>query len=72
MELVKQTSELGEAEFTLMKYEFKEGLDNYLKKANANVKSLSEVIAFNKQNESRVMPFFKQEILENHKFQKNH
>lgn len=64
VELVKQTSELGEAEFTLMKYEFKEGLDNYLKKANARVKSLSEVIAFNKQNESRVMPFFKQEILE--------
>lgn len=64
VELVKSTSPLGDAEFTLMKYEFKDGLNTYLKEANANVKSLTEIIAFNKQNEAKVMPYFKQEILE--------
>jgi len=54
----------GNAESEVMKYEFKEGVNNYLANANAKVKSLAEVIAFNKENENKAMPTFKQELLE--------
>ncbi|HAD12506.1 MAG TPA: amidase [Saprospirales bacterium] len=64
IELLKQISPLNDAEFELMQYEFKDGLNRYLASANAGVKSLAEVIAFNLANDARVMPFFKQEILE--------
>jgi amidase len=64
VELLKKTHELGDAEFTIMQYEFKDGLNRYLAGANAGVKTLTDVIAFNKSNEPKAMPFFKQETLE--------
>ncbi|WP_020594784.1 amidase [Spirosoma panaciterrae] len=64
IELMKELREMGGAEFTVLQYEFKDGLNSYLSKANARVKSLAEVIAFNKQNQAKAMPFFKQETLE--------
>jgi len=64
VELLKKTRELGDAEFAIMQYEFKDGLNRYLATANAGVKTLAEVIAFNKNNEAKAMPFFKQETLE--------
>jgi amidase len=64
IELLKEISPLNDAEFELLQFEFKDGLNRYLAAANAGVKSLAEVIAFNLANEARVMPFFKQEILE--------
>jgi amidase len=64
VELIKLTKELSEAELTVLKYEFKDGVNRYLSNANAKVKSLKEVIEFNKQNESKAMPYFKQDILE--------
>lgn len=45
-------------------YEFKDGLNKYLAGANSKLKSLADVIAFNKQNEAKAMPYFKQELLE--------
>jgi amidase len=45
-------------------YEFKDGVNQYLGKANSKIKTLADVIAYNKQNEGKAMPFFKQEILE--------
>lgn len=51
-------------EFTVLQFEFKEGLNRYLKTANGKVKSLKELIEFNKQNEGKAMPYFKQETLE--------
>ncbi|MCI4443624.1 MAG: amidase [Lentimicrobium sp.] len=54
----------SEAEFEVMQYEFKEGLNKYLSTSNAKVKTLKEVIDFNKANEDKAMPYFKQEILE--------
>jgi amidase len=54
---------LGNAEYQVLLYEFKDGLNKYLASANGKVKSLKELIAFDLQNESAVMPFFKQEIL---------
>jgi amidase len=64
VELLKDTRKLGDAEYTILKYEFKDGVNRYLASANAKVKSLGDVIAFNKQNEAKAMPWFKQEILE--------
>ena len=64
VELLKQYNELGDAEFDIMQYEFKDGLNRYLSTANAQVKSLADVIAFNKSQEGRAMPYFKQELLE--------
>ena len=64
IDLLKLTKPLGEAEFIVLQYEFKDGVNKYLSNANAKVKSLTEVISFNKQNESAAMPYFKQELLE--------
>ena len=55
---------LGNAEFDVMKYEFKYGLNKYLSTAGASVKTLKDIIAFNKTNEDKAMPTFKQETLE--------
>lgn len=54
----------GDAEFELMQYEFKAGLNKYLSATNAPMKSLNDVIEFNKKNEDKAMPYFKQETLE--------
>jgi amidase len=64
IELLKETNKLGNAESTVLSYEFKDGVNKYLAKANASVKNLAEVIAWNKQHAAKAMPFFKQEILE--------
>jgi amidase len=64
IELLKETNKLGDAELNVLKYEFKDGVNKYLATANAPVKTLADVIAFNKQNEAKAMPWFKQEILE--------
>jgi amidase len=60
MSLLKETNS---DEYLVLQYEFKDGLNKYLSTANAKVKSLTDVINFNIQNESKAMPFFKQEIL---------
>ncbi|MDB5130423.1 MAG: amidase [Mucilaginibacter sp.] len=64
VELYKELKKIGTAENTVLQFEFKDGLNKYLSTANSKVKSLADVIAFNKQNEAKAMPFFKQEILE--------
>ena len=64
IEYLDKINKLGEAEFELMQYEFKAGLNKYLSLSKAPVKTLAEVIAFNKKNEDAAMPFFKQELLE--------
>ncbi|MEP7111505.1 MAG: amidase [Ferruginibacter sp.] len=64
IELSKPANEIWAAEFTVLLYEFKDGVNKYLSTSNAKVKSLKEVIAFNKQNEPAAMPYFKQDILE--------
>ncbi len=54
---------LGNAEFQVLLYEFKDGLDRYLASSQAHVKSLKEVIYFNVANESVTMPYFNQDTL---------
>ena len=55
--------ELSEHERTVLLYEFKADLNAYLAGlgADAPVRSLAEVIAFNEANRERVMPYFGQE-----------
>lgn len=65
VEKVQADESLGNAGFQVLLYEFKADLNQYLQEhPNAPVRSLEEVIAFNKANEARAMPYFKQEILE--------
>jgi amidase len=65
IELLKEMRVIGSASSIVLQSEFKDGVNAYLKTANAKVKNLKEVIAFNKANESTAMPYFKQETLEN-------
>jgi len=64
VELIKELKPIGSDEFTVLLYEFKDGLNKYLGTANSKVKSLADVMAFNKANEAKAMPFFKQEIMD--------
>jgi amidase len=60
MNLIRKTG----GEYTVLKYEFKDGINKYLSQANAQIKSLSDLISFNKQNAEKLMPYFRQETLE--------
>ena len=51
-------------EFTVLLYEFKDGLNAYLRAAKATPGSLAALIEWNKANASRAMPFFAQELFE--------
>jgi len=53
-----------EAEFEVLLYEFKNGLNDYLAAADAPVKSLEEIMDFNRKNAAAEMPFFGQELFE--------
>ena len=64
VELYKLLKPIGHDSYKVLLYEFKDGLNKYLSAANSKVKSLADVIAFNKQNEAAAMPFFKQDTLE--------
>jgi amidase len=64
VEIDKPADAFGEAEYDVLLYEFKDGVNKYLATANASVKTLADVIAFNTTNQPKAMPFFQQEILE--------
>lgn len=56
---------VGNAEFQVMLYEFKAGLNAYLARLGpkASVRSLADLIEFNEQHRERELPFFGQETL---------
>jgi len=64
IEYLDKIGKLGDAEFLVLQYEFKDGVNRYLSTANFTMKTLADIIAFNKQNEDKAMPYFKQETLE--------
>jgi amidase len=64
VEVYKNIKQAGKDEFTVLLYEFKDGVNAYLAKAGGKMKNLADVIEFNKKNEAKAMPFFKQETLE--------
>lgn len=57
-------NQYGDSEFEVLLYEFKTDLNEYLARANANVKTrtLADLIRFNEENREREMPYFGQEI----------
>lgn len=63
---IPHLGEYGGDSYTVLLYEFKEDLNRYLADLgpNAPVKSLEEVIEFNRRDADRSMPYFGQEILE--------
>jgi len=68
--LVDLNKKIGKAPskdtFNVLLYEFKDGLNRYLAENNAptGVKTLADIIAYDKKHEAEAMPYFKQEILE--------
>jgi amidase len=54
----------NDPEFAVLLYEFKDGLNGYLKKAGSTHASLEALNAWNKANAKQVMPIFGQEIFE--------
>jgi len=64
VDFVELAKDIGKNEGLVLSYEFKEDLNKYLSNAKGKVKSLKELIEFNKQNEAKAMPWFKQERLE--------
>ncbi|MFW5656515.1 MAG: amidase [Bacteroidota bacterium] len=55
---------IQDAEFTVLLYEFKDGLNKYLSGLkDTQVQSLKDLIEFNKTHKDKEMPFFQQEIL---------
>ena len=63
IELNKLVNPLGDAEFEVLLYEFKEGVNKYLAGAGASVKNLADVIAYNTAHAAEAMPYFQQETL---------
>jgi amidase len=62
-DILTELKSLGNAEFQVLLYEFKDGLNKYLAQSNLEIISLKDLITYNKKAENRVMPFFKQETL---------
>jgi amidase len=61
IEYLDKINKNGDAEFDVLKYEFKYGINKYLSTANSPMKTLKDLIEFNKANEDKAMPTFKQE-----------
>ncbi|MCU4156654.1 amidase [Carboxylicivirga sp. A043] len=60
-----EVNQLGQYEWTILLCEFKEGIEKYLAShPECGFQTLSELIDFNKKNESKIMPWFEQEIFE--------
>lgn len=64
VEFMEANQKVGSDEYKVLEYEFKDGVNKYLSTANSKMKNLQDVIHFNKQNEARAMPYFKQETLD--------
>jgi amidase len=58
------TEGMNEAEYQVLLYEYKADLAAYFERSEAPVKSLAEVIDFNRAHADEVMPIFQQEIME--------
>ena len=52
----------GDAEYYVLLYEFRIGLEEYLKNTNSSMKKITDIINFNNKNKDIVMPYFGQDI----------
>lgn len=58
------TEGMGDAEYEVLLFEFKDGLNRYLGESDAPLGSLQAIIEFNTAHADAVMPFFGQDIME--------
>lgn len=65
IEVVAKYDELIKAEQTLLKYEFKDGINRYLNQSQGEIQSLSQLIEYNLSHSEEVMSYFGQDLLEN-------
>jgi amidase len=58
--------DLSKDEFTVLLYDFKNDLNNYLEKYGEEIssKTMKDLIEYNKKNKEKVMPYFQQEAFE--------
>ena len=59
---INTTEEMDNAEYDVLLYEFKHGINHYLEQQSLPYKSLTDLIAFNTKNRAQQMPYFDQEI----------
>ena len=52
----------GDAEYFILLYEFREGLEDYLKNSSSAMKKLEDIINYNIKNKELIMPYFEQDI----------
>ena len=57
-----ESGDMYDAEYAVLLYEFRADLNTYLRKTDAPVQSLADLIAYNDANAATVMPVFGQEI----------
>ncbi|MBC8452778.1 MAG: amidase [Spirochaetes bacterium] len=62
--IIPEVDSYASAELTVLLYEFKHYLNSYLKERGdtVNIRSLEELISYNRINSEKVMPFFGQEL----------
>ncbi len=65
IDYVEKINALGKYELEILQCEFKDGVNKYLAGSSLKIKTVKDVIEFNKTNEEKAMPYFKQEQLEN-------
>jgi len=56
-------SKFGDAEFLVLKYEFKDGLEKYLRSRGSRHKTLDDLVKFNNDNAARELKYFGQSIM---------
>lgn len=56
--------DFGDAEFLVLKYEFKDGLEKYLRQRGGKFVTLDDLIKFNNDNAARELKYFGQSIME--------
>jgi amidase len=56
-------SKFGDAEFIVLKYEFKDGLEKYLRTRGSRHKTLDDLIKFNNDNAAKELKYFGQSIM---------
>lgn len=57
-------NKFGDAEFLVLKYEFKDGLEKYLHQRGSRHRTLGDLVKFNNDNAARELKYFGQSIME--------
>jgi amidase len=57
-------NKFGDAEFLVLQYEFKDGLEKYLRERGSAYRTLDDLIAYNKANAAKELQYFGQSIFE--------